>query len=87
MAEETQTIYGFQTLLKGYAPSTFNKVYESKKDLIDFITTKDAIVKDSTFEMNGDNDSYFNEVSDVISKFLGQKTAKKPSIIPVVISI
>ena len=36
---------------------------------------------------NYDIDEIRNEVSDVISKFLGQKTAKKPSIIPVVISI
>jgi hypothetical protein len=66
MAEDTQIIYGFQTLLKGYAPSTFNMVYEDKKDLIAFITTKDAIIKGSTFEMHGENKNHFNEVSDEI---------------------
>ena len=66
MAEDIQTIYGFQTLLKGYAPSTFNMVYEDKKDLIAFVTTKDAIIKGSIFEMHGENESYFNEVSDEI---------------------
>ena len=34
-----------------------------------------------------DVDDMRNEIADVMSKFLGQKTAKKPSIIPVVISI
>ena len=36
---------------------------------------------------NYDIDELRAEISDVISKFLGQKTAKKPSIIPVVISV
>ena len=66
MAEDIQTIYGFKTTLKGYAPSTFNKVYEDKKDLIEFVTQKDAIVKGSTFEMVGQNEYILEEISDEI---------------------
>jgi hypothetical protein len=47
--EGTQTIYGFQTKLKGYATTTFNMVYENKKDLIEFITKKDALIEGSIF--------------------------------------
>lgn len=63
-SEGTQTIYGFQTRLKGYSNTTFNQVFEDKKDLIKFITTKDIIIKGSTFKMIGENDSEFIEVPD-----------------------
>lgn len=63
-SEGTQTIYGFQTKLKGYSTTIFNMVYENKKDLIEFITKKDALIEGSTFKMVGENDNDFIEVPD-----------------------
>lgn len=68
-SEGTKTIYGFQTKLKGYSNTTFNQVFEDKKDLIEFITTKDKIIKGSIFKMVGDNDSEFIEVPEGIDSF------------------
>ncbi len=60
----TQTIYGFRITKNGCAPFTSNQVYENKKDLINFITTKDSLVKGSNFKMIGENEKYFIEVPD-----------------------
>jgi len=53
--QEYQIIYGFQTKVSGSAISYFNITYENKQDLIDFITTKGAIVKTSTFTKHDEN--------------------------------
>jgi hypothetical protein len=60
----TQTIYGFRITRDGHATINSNQVYESKKDLINFITTKDFFIEGSTFKMVGENENHFIEVAD-----------------------
>lgn len=70
---QKQTIYGFRIDKNGCAPFFSNQMYENKKDLINFITTKDSLIEGSTFEMSGESEKYFIEVPDDKNNWLKSK--------------
>jgi hypothetical protein len=59
---DSQSIYGFKTSCDGSAPETSRNVYEDKKALQELVTTKDWVIKGSTFENTMHNN--FIEVPD-----------------------